>query len=550
MADAAVLGGVVRPGLETAGLACSVVRGCLAQIVGRIAVQRGRQRHAHRQQDDKQAGRYAKRASDRAKHRQKRVPHPQAERSGELGGTGVAPTSQKEFFSGSGSETRTVCTPPCDILPAVLRPTARFAALILLLLSGSAPPLHTTVDSAASLRATLPSLQKNLDDVVVRFWYPKVIDRTHGGYRVAFDAAGAPLPDGSKMIVTQARMLWLFARLARAGHRVPEMRDAAAHGYQFLANRMWDREHGGYVWEVDESGARVADASKVIYGQAFALYALSEYHRATGDSGALTRATELFELIDLRAHDVTYGGYFELFERDWSPPTAGKPSPIGGPAGAKLMNTHLHLLEAVAEYYRASRSAKARERLHELIAIQGSAVVRKELTACTDEYRRDWTPILEGSGARVSYGHDIENIWLLADAVETVGQSNAPWLDLYRRLFEYSVRHGYDNAQGGFFYRGPFNENAREREKIWWVQAEGLMSALTMFRLTGEPQYARVFEGTLRWVSTRQTDWIQGEWFAEVRPNGSTAGVKGDRWKEGYHNGRALIESIRLIGEL
>ena len=75
------------------------------------------------------------------------------------------------------------------------------------------------------------------------------------------------------------------------------------------------------------------------------------------------------------------------------------------------------------------------------------------------------------------------------------------------------------------------------------------MSALTMFRLTREPLYAQVFEGTLRWIAEKQTDWKAGEWFAEVRPDGSTAGVKGDRWKEGYHNGRALIESIRIIGE-
>jgi mannobiose 2-epimerase len=430
----------------------------------------------------------------------------------------------------------------------VPRATIALVGGLLLFLPVSTATIQPLPGATASLRATLPSLQKNLDQAVVRFWYPRVIDRTHGGYRVAFDANGTATPDGSKMIVTQARMLWLFARLARAGYRVPEMREAATHGYQFVVNRMWDRQHGGFFWEVDESGTRVTDPSKVIYGEAFALYALSEYYRATGNTDALVRATELFELIDTRAHDGTYGGYFELFEPDWSTPA--RASPIGGAAGAKLMNTHLHLLEAFAEYYRASRSARTRERLHELIAIQGSAVVRKELTACTDEYRRDWTPVLEGNGARVSYGHDIENIWLLADAVETLGQSNAPWLDLYRRLFDYSMRHGYDPVQGGFFHRGSFNENADDREKIWWVQAEGLMSALTMYRLTRERDYAQAFEGTLRWVSTRQTDWINGEWFAEVRPDGSTAGVKGDRWKEGYHNGRALIESIRLIGEL
>jgi len=425
-------------------------------------------------------------------------------------------------------------------------PRLALAGLLLLIpvpTTSSPPP----ADASAALRAELPVLRKNLEEAVVRSWYPRVVDRTHGGYRIAFDAAGAPMADGSKMIVSQARMLWLFARLARAGYRAPEMREAAAHGYRFLVDHMRDIEHGGYVWEVDEAGARVTDGSKVIYGESFVLYAFSEYFRATGDGDALTRATELFDLIDSRAHDAAYGGYFELFQADWSAPPASRPSPIGGPAGAKLMNTHLHLLESVAEYYRASRSTKARERLFELIAIQGSAVVRKDLTACTDEYRRDWTPILEGTSARVSYGHDIENIWLLADAVETVGQSNAPWLDLYRRLFDYSYRHGFDASQGGFFYRGGFNAQASQREKVWWVEAEALMSALTMFRLTREPVYADVFARSLRWVSERQTDWKAGEWFAEVQPDGSTTGVKGDRWKEGYHNGRALIESIRII---
>jgi mannose/cellobiose epimerase-like protein (N-acyl-D-glucosamine 2-epimerase family) len=190
------------------------------------------------------------------------------------------------------------------------------------------------------------------------------------------------------------------------------------------------------------------------------------------------------------------------------------------------------------------------ERLFELVAIEGNTVVRKELTACTDEYRRDWTPILEGSAADVSYGHDVENVWLLSDAVQTLGQSNALWLDLYRRLFDYSYRYGYDRQQGGFFSRGPFNTPADEREKIWWVQAEGLVGALTMFTLTREATYARVFEETLRWIDEKQTDWRVGEWHAEVLPDGSTRGVKGDRWKAGYHNGRALLESIRLIESL
>jgi mannose/cellobiose epimerase-like protein (N-acyl-D-glucosamine 2-epimerase family) len=432
------------------------------------------------------------------------------------------------------------------VLPLSHALVTAFAVLLFAAQSTSTSPAP---ESLNALRAALPILNKNLD-AVIAFWHPRVIDRAHGGYRVAFDAGGKPTADGSKMIVTQARMLWLFARLARAGYHQDEMRAAATHGYRFLVDRMWDRRYGGYLWEVDETGEHATDPSKVTYGEAFALYGLSEYARATGDAESLQRATDLFELIDARAHDSVHGGYFELFEQDWSAPASSKASPIGGPPGAKLMNTHLHLLEAFADYVRASGSAKARERLYELIAIEGSAVVRKDLTACTDQYRRDWTPILDPPAAVVSYGHDIENVWLLADAVETVGQSNAPWLDLYRRLFAYSETYGYDGARGGFFYRGAFRERASELQKVWWVQAEGLMSALTMYRLTREPHYAEVFERTLAWIDGRQTDWRVGEWFAEVQPDGSTTGVKGDRWKEGYHNGRALIESIRTIDDL
>jgi mannobiose 2-epimerase len=403
---------------------------------------------------------------------------------------------------------------------------------------------------AQAMKALAPEIRTNLEQAVVGFWYPRSIDAAHGGYILAFDDAGAPAGSPHKMIVSQARMVWFFARLARSGHRAPEMKAAAAQGFRFLRDRMWDADHGGFYWEVDAAGTRVTDPAKSLYGQSFGLYALSEYHRATGDEQALALATRLFDLIVRHGRDPVHGGYFEQCTRAWDRPPEGTKSHIGGPADAKLMNTHLHLLEAFAEYYRASGRAEARERLHELITIETNAVVRKRLTACTDQYRRDWTPILEGRGARVSYGHDLENIWLVADAVETVGQSNGPLVDLYRRLFAYSRRYGFDRVRGGVYSTGRFRRRADEREKVWWVQAETLVSALTMYRLTGAKEYAGAFERTWRWVQTRQTDWKGGDWHNEVRPDGTPTGPKASQWKEAYHQGRALILCLEMIESL
>ena len=61
---------------------------------------------------------------------------------------------------------------------------------------------------------------------------------------------------------------------------------------------------------------------------------------------------------------------------------------------------------------------------------------------------------------------------------------------------------------------------------------------------------AEIFERTWQWIVSRQADPSGGEWFAEVLPDGSIRGAKADQWKAGYHNGRALLESIRLIGAL
>jgi mannobiose 2-epimerase len=71
-----------------------------------------------------------------------------------------------------------------------------------------------------------------------------------------------------------------------------------------------------------------------------------------------------------------------------------------------------------------------------------------------------------------------------------------------------------------------------------------------MFRLTGDPMYARVFLETWRFVDTVQTDWTAGEWHPTIAPEGGPTGEKAHRWKAGYHNGRALLESLRLIDAL
>jgi len=396
--------------------------------------------------------------------------------------------------------------------------------------------------------AAVPQLEKALTKNILDFWYPKTLDRKYGGYTLNHGPTGEWKGDAPKMIVTQSRMVWLFARMARAGYGDrKQMLDAAEHGYRFLTTKMWDAKNGGFYWEVDATGEKKTRPKKNMYGESFGLYAVSEYAMASGRKDVLDFAVRLFDLFEKKAHDKQFGGYRENFNEDWTPTPPGEVGYMSVDSQVKLMNTHLHLMESLTTFYRASKLPLGRERLLELMTIESNAVFRKDVGSCSDQYKLDWTPILQGGGARASYGHDLENIWLLVDAADAAGVPVAPLMDFFRHSFAYSMKYGWDDKNGGFWSWGPFNAPARSLRKDWWVEAETLVSALTMFKLTKDPQYWTVFEKTWDFVNRYQIDWKNGEWWSVVNENLVGSGDKANMWKGGYHNGRAMIESIALL---
>lgn len=428
-----------------------------------------------------------------------------------------------------------------------MRSTVRVVSILLTALGLAAPSTAERLHSPEETHALLETL---LLENILPFWYPEAIDEEDGGYRLNHDPESRWRGPSDKALVTQARTVWFFSRVFNSPYGRPEHLEAARHGFRFLKDSMWDHDHGGFFWSVSHDGSHAVEPHKHLYGQSFGLYALAEYVRASRDPEAVALAEELFALLETRAHDEEYGGYLELFPRNWSLDPADQPTVrsmgSGQGFGQKLMNTHLHLMEAMTTYYDVTRDDRVRRRLIELILIESNAVVRKDLGACTDRYERDWTPLDEERDRRVSYGHDIENVWLLIEACDIAGLPNGPFLDLYATLFAYSLEHGWDGDRGGFYYTGPFREAADNRSKSWWVQAEGMVSGLFMHRLTGDERYYEVFEKTLQFIVDEQADWEHGDWHAAVGEGARPQGKSGP-WKSPYHNGRAVLECLELL---
>jgi len=133
------------------------------------------------------------------------------------------------------------------------------------------------------------AIARELETNLLPFWREKSLDHRHGGFIAEMANDGTVRDDAPRGLILNARLLWTFSALFR---ELGDARDLALarRAFDVLEGRFRDREHGGYVWRVDADG-RPLDTSKKTYGQAFAIYALSEHFRATSDTAASTRRT-------------------------------------------------------------------------------------------------------------------------------------------------------------------------------------------------------------------------------------------------------------------
>ena len=216
------------------------------------------------------------------------------------------------------------------------------------------------------------SIERELKGNLLPFWRQRSLDHSRGGFVAEMAADGTLNESASKGLILNARLLWTFSRLYRELNDDRDL-DLAHRAYEYVQTFFLDRERGGYIWRVSPDG-RPLERSKKIYGQAFSIYALSEYYRATGRDTALARASELFGLIESYAHDGTRGGYIETLSRNWIPAENMRLSDRDMDT-AKSTNNHLHILEAYTNLYRIWPDTAVSDRLQELIDLFGARML-------------------------------------------------------------------------------------------------------------------------------------------------------------------------------
>jgi mannobiose 2-epimerase len=407
-------------------------------------------------------------------------------------------------------------------------------------------------------------LQAVLDDEL-EHWFPLCLDTEYGGYLSDLNYRWEPDGPQDKMIVTQARHIWSASNAAMFRHGDSVLVAAAAHGFRFLRDRMWDGAHGGFFELVDRRGDPVGEDGALIktaYGNAFAIYGLAAYYKASGDTGALRLACRAFHWLEKSSYDTLYGGYFQFISREGAPLAGGyRDTP------PKDQNSTIHLLESFTALYDVWPDSLLRIRLGSLLRLVRDTISTKEGYMHLF-FSRDWTPVVYAESDaplnrhqyeidHISFGHDVETSYLMLDASEGLGiRDDTTTLRAAKAKVDFALRHGWDVVNGGLYDGGrrmpSTGRIAVVREtKEWWAQAEALNTFLMMSALFPHDSAGYFERFSAQWKYCRKylVDTLYGGWYwgGLDKVPGNREGPKGTIWKAEYHTSRAMINCIRRL---
>ena len=398
-----------------------------------------------------------------------------------------------------------------------------------------------------------------IEQNILPFWI-HFQDEENGGFYGRMTGDGVIDKEASKGGILNARILWSFS----ASYRVlgkPEYLAAATRAKDYILEHFLDPVYGGTYWELDYKGNPI-DTKKQFYALGFMLYGMSEYVRALRQrpdasvsesdiQKALDVCISLFTCIEEHSLDEVYNGYIEACTREWGEIADMRLSELDANY-PKSQNTHLHIIEPYANFYRVLKEEpssvlpvllKVETSLRNLIDIFCDKILNPDTHHLDLFFEMDWT---RGAGWLESYGHDIECSWLLHEAALVLGDKEVlakvePIVQLVAKASEKGL-----NPDGSMTHEANLDTGYVDADRHWWVQAETVVGFYNIYQHFGDEDALQKALRCWQYIKDNLIDHELGEWYWSRDPE-RNINRKDDHagfWKCPYHNSRMCLELI------
>ncbi len=361
-----------------------------------------------------------------------------------------------------------------------------------------------------------------------------------GGFRT-LGMTGQPLatgPGGAERALHEVtRMVHSYAIATRIDY--PGARAIVDHGMDWLLNRQYDAQNGGFYWSVNDDGP--VETLKQAYGHAFVLLAAASAHEAGHPDAEKLRDLAMTALWT-HFWEEAPGAVSDTFDADWTNSLA-----------YRGQNANMHLTEALMAAHDAWGDAvyltSARRIADRIINVNARAAG----WVVPEHFHPDWRADPDYAGdvmfrpSGTTPGHALEWARLVLELWQRTGRQDDWMPEAAAGLYRQAVGLGW-LPQGGFAYTLANDGTVSRDWRLWWPCAEAINAAWALAQVDPDPVWIDWYAKVWGFVDRTMIDHVNGGWIPEIDATGAPKTTVFAGKPDVYHALQACLIPAEVMG--
>ncbi len=369
--------------------------------------------------------------------------------------------------------------------------------------------------------------RQELMENIMPFWLEHGLDKVHGGVYTCVDRDGT-LIDRTKSVWFQGRFGYVAAYAYNHIEKNPDWLKASLSCIEFIEKHCIDSD-GHMFFTVSEDGTPERKR-RYVFSDTFAVIAMAEYAKASGDRSYADKALAMFKRIRTM---LSTPGFLE--PKSYVPGRGHSITMI-------MINTALVLKQVCND---PVLDEQIRSSVHDIEVYH----MHPEFKCILESVNMDGTLIDTCEGRVINPGHGIETAWFLMNASEVLGDKHLCEMGL--TIFDWQYAWGWDEEFGGVINfrdcKGLPCQDYSQDMKFWWPQCETIIASLYSYLMTGDEKYLDIYQKANDWAIAHLKDPDYPEWYGYLHRDGTVAQpAKGNLFKGPFHIPRMLCVAHEL----